>query len=207
MYLPKFMEWARRTHILAWIGQIWTVDLQPSLLSVTRSLLPQTYCSDPKDKIYGTLSFIADWRDLDQSILPVNYNLSTTEVFCRATKYVLNRSNNLVLVCSVPRRTNSTRTPQFPSWCPDYQQVDPTPETLMAAHATQDTFCSASGSDSNNFGGFDLRDPLSSLLVRGCCCEIVEEHSSIHGLPTSVDTESLLNLLLANVQHCEKSGM
>lgn len=207
MYLPRIMDWAKRTHTLLWIGQIWRVDPQPSLLSVTRSLLPQTACSDPKDKIYRTLSFIADWRDLDQSILPVDYTLSTIDVFCRGTKHVLRRSMNLDLVCSVPRRTSNTTTLGLPSWCPGYQQVNPTPETLMAAHATQDSFCCASGSDGNNFRDFALEIPLTSLLVQGCSGEIVKEHSPILTSPTSVDIESLLRLLLANVQYCGRAGM
>ena len=207
IYLPRIKDWMRRTHILAWIGQIWRVDPQPSLLSVTRSLLPQTTCFDPKDKIYGTLGFIADWRDLDQSILPVDYLLPTTDVFCRATKHVLSRSKNLDIVCSVPRRTDDTTTLRLPSWCPDYQQADPQPDTLMAAHATQDSFCTASGSDTNNFRDFALGVLLTSLLVRGCFCEILEEHSPMLASPASVDTKSLLKLLLANVQYCGRAGM
>ena len=79
-----------------------------------------TDCADARDKVYGTLGIATEWTIMQQRSVPIDYNLEVGEVFCAATKAVMQISRNLDLLTLIPARALTADSSALPSWCPDY---------------------------------------------------------------------------------------
>lgn len=143
--------------------------------------MPQTECSNPRDKIYGTLALASEWRRLDQDLLPVDYTNSVAEIYCQATKCVLNVSRKLDILTTLSQPENTYRSPHnLPSWCPDYSTSYPA-RTLRRGFATavfQD-FWRAAGDAV--FRPCQM-EPLQDLRVRGKLCDTIIADADLRSL-------------------------
>lgn len=152
-----------------------------SFSQVAGWLMPNTECSDPRDKIYGTLALASEWRELDRGLLPVDYTKSVAEIYLRATKCALNVSGKLDILTTLsqPESTYSS-VHDLPSWCPDYSTTCPA-LTLRRGFATAvfKDFWRASGA--SIFKPCSM-EPLQELSVRGKLCDTIVAEADLRDL-------------------------
>ena len=176
----EVLSWLLKIHPHHWISRAWALRKAPSFYTTSRWVLPYTMCSNPRDKIYGTLGFASDWRNLDEKQLPIDYTLSTTEIYCRATKYLLKKSRNLDLLTIVAVRPAAKPGYQLPSWCPDYNEMDSRPQTLMNNPGEVESLWSVSGK--SKFTPNATVAEFSTLNVRGRTCDVIQSEMSCHDI-------------------------
>jgi hypothetical protein len=95
-------------------------------------LLYQSYnlqCSNPRDKIYGTLGLVSDYWDED--LIP-NYTSSCQATYSAVTRLCMRRYNSLAILCLVrhPKCLDG-----LPSWVPDWTSQVPLGETCGFRYA------------------------------------------------------------------------
>jgi hypothetical protein len=118
--------------------------LQTELLIIYRKML----ATDPKDKIYGLLGFVMDFRGLQP-----DYSKSIKEIYCAATLRLMRGTADLSYLSQA-----CSSNPDLPSWVPDYSK--PCPWDMLAIvdragwAASSASFC------------FDM-DKDGHLMVRG----------------------------------------
>lgn len=84
-------------------------DVSPTDLFV---MYRKMLSSDPKDKIYGLLGFVADFRGMQP-----DYTNSVREIYCSATLLLMWRTNDLSYLNQA-----CPNDPELPSWVPDYSK-------------------------------------------------------------------------------------
>ncbi|KAK3644449.1 hypothetical protein LTR56_009701 [Elasticomyces elasticus] len=89
-------------------------------------------CSDPRDRVYGILgmtgtNLTSNWTPH----LTVDYHKAASEVFQDVVRYVMARDQNLdVLLLTDGAYGVLIAGEQLPSWCPNFESVQPTREWL-----------------------------------------------------------------------------
>ncbi|GAB7340237.1 hypothetical protein MBLNU457_6702t1 [Dothideomycetes sp. NU457] len=183
-----------------------------SLYTCYRHVLLLTGCSDPRDKIYATLGFVSEWQGLSQSPFPIDYKLSVSEVYCRATKSALSRTGNLDMLCSVRLRDPKALEYGLPSWCPDYDLTVPPgkalPDGIMTELGGVDTSFSATGQSIYSTSLNDKDVSHYRLEARGIRRDVVKAHTKDdHGF-TALDLMGhvqILEVLLEFAQRAEQN--
>jgi hypothetical protein len=117
---------------------------QTELLIIYRKML----ATDPKDKIYGLLGFVMDFRGLQP-----DYSKSIKDVYCSATLRLMRGTADLSYLSQA-----CSNNPDLPSWVPDYSK--PCPWEMLAV-VDRSGWAASSASVC-----FDM-DTDSQLLVRG----------------------------------------
>jgi hypothetical protein len=117
---------------------------QTELLIIYRKML----ATDPKDKIYGLLGFVMDFRGLQP-----DYNKSIKEIYCSATLRLMRGTADLSYLSQACSNNHD-----LPSWVPDYSK--PCPWEMLAI-VDRSGWAASSASVC-----FDM-DKDSQLLVRG----------------------------------------
>lgn len=79
-------------------------------------LMYHMQCFDARDKAFSLLGLLTGSH---RARIPVNYNLSTSEIFIQATYADIEASGSLDILCLVSKPCE-TGTPQLPSWCVDF---------------------------------------------------------------------------------------
>ncbi len=101
-----------------------------NLLRITRD----RDATDPRDKIYSLLAIVQLKND---PLLKINYDRPVEEVYTDATRYCIEREQDLRVLGSAawpfPTKTNKC-TPNLPSWVPDWQIH--TPEIIQLSLST-----------------------------------------------------------------------
>lgn len=165
----------------------------------SRHILPLTTCSDARDKIYATFGFAHEWQPMDRNSIPIDYTLTTDELFCRATKYLLATSQTLDMLPAAKNREPMKQDLGLPSWCPDYD-AGMVP-MLKGDPAESGYLWTASGSSSFTASQDDI--PLPLLRVYGMMCGAIETcmeaRSQLHQLSA---TSELLRWLLRIKNQC-----
>jgi hypothetical protein len=77
-----------------------------------------TFASEPKDHIYGLLGIVEDLSKAPT--IPIDYSLTTEEVFINATKHILVNDKNLCIFSRIQSEELEQPILALPSWCPDY---------------------------------------------------------------------------------------
>ncbi|KAI1366569.1 heterokaryon incompatibility protein-domain-containing protein [Xylaria arbuscula] len=78
-YMQRFAGWLAKAHPHQLILKASHRAAKASFFSMSYWQLSLTSCSDPRDKIYGSLGLAAEWEGLDEALLPVDYRLSVSE--------------------------------------------------------------------------------------------------------------------------------
>jgi hypothetical protein len=117
---------------------------QTELLIIYRKML----ATDPRDKIYGLLGFVMDFRGLQP-----DYTKSIKEIYCTATLRLMRGTADLSYLGQA-----CSNNPDLPSWVPDYSK--PCPWEMLAI-VDRSGWAASSASIC-----FDM-DKDSQLLVRG----------------------------------------
>ena len=199
-YERRLLSWLIAVHPHQWILRAWNEKKKASFYSMSHWQLPQTSCSDPRDRIYSTLGLAAEWENLDQRLLPVDYQLSVSEVFCRATKYVLMRTASLDMLSTVSMKKTTPKQYGLPSWCPDYSKVAATeaPNVLMDYPGNARTVWSASMSSHCTWSHQD--ELVSILSLQGIQCDKVETSCHFGSGQWPLTSPSTLEFLLQNIK-------
>lgn len=79
-----------------------------------------TFASEPKDHIYGLLGIVEDLYEARS--IPINYTLTTEQVFINATKHILVTDKNLCIFSRIQSERPEEPSLQLQSWCPDYSR-------------------------------------------------------------------------------------
>ena len=127
-YEPTIKSWIGRIHPYNYVARAW--HREPTFQTVFLNIIRHTQCSNPLDRIYGTLGIASEWQHLDQRLLPIDYEQSVKELYCRATKYLISKSSSLAILCSVKMSSPSAKKHDLPSWCPDYTDQYSGPNSL-----------------------------------------------------------------------------
>lgn len=77
--------------------------------------------TDPRDKVYATLGTL---HPRGQSEIVPDYSLSTREVYIKATRYLIRKTQNLGYWWSVCNRGSIKTVPNLPSWVPDWTATE-----------------------------------------------------------------------------------
>lgn len=130
-----------------------------------------TYCFDPRDKIYATISLAAELTSDDDANFGVDYSEAVTQTFIRASRRCLEVSQSLELLSITAHPKGESHAGlQLPSWCPNYSSNDyyhrrPHPLDLQPDHSRSPKIFQASR---NSLYLADDAAPKSPLLkVRG----------------------------------------
>jgi hypothetical protein len=101
-YRTNAMVWLETIHPSVWVDQPPPQDLLygilPSFASMFSSLSGQLQCSNPHNKIFGTMGIIAEFHDLDNSEFPINYNVDSKVTLMRVIKGVRYKRRNVNLL-------------------------------------------------------------------------------------------------------------
>jgi hypothetical protein len=192
-YDERVSSWLTQNHPYLWIGAHWQDKSNPPFYKLCRMLLYFTACADSRDKVYGTLGMAAEWTDLDQRLLPIDYTLTTPEIYCRATKYAMTRSKNLDLLTAVPARRDAAVKYELPSWCPDYNSKLLGPFPLMNHGGSSQSVFAASPR-----GNVIIRDDFGSyklLCLRGKQCDTIKRCENIEAFGSYDMFRKLLSAL------------
>ena len=192
-YDERVISWLAQNHPYLWIGPHWQDKSNPPFYKLCRMLLYCTTCADPRDKVYGTLGMAAEWTDLDQRLLPIDYTLTTSEIYCRATKYAMTRSKNLDLLTAVQGRRDEGVKYELPSWCPDYNSKLLGPYPLMNHGGSSQSVFAASPR-----GNIILRDDVGSyklLFLRGKQCDTIKRCETMEVFGSHDMFRQLLSIL------------
>ena len=150
----------------------------PSFYELSQAILPQTRCSDPRDKVYATLGIASEWQQRISMLLPIDYKHGTFEVFTRATKHAISLSKSLDLLSS--RAERSTRQKYcLPTWCPDYDEPKRYPQSLRYAiwsRIVVTRWCATMGSSVTRLVSLQ---PLHHLTLRGRYCGTIKSSGSL----------------------------
>ncbi|KAK5441439.1 hypothetical protein LTS15_011271 [Exophiala xenobiotica] len=78
------------------------------------------YATDPRDKIFALYHLADDVPP--QSFIP-DYAKTVTEVFSQFTRWIIDNTGSLRILCFADQVLPVTRQEQLPSWVPDYQNL------------------------------------------------------------------------------------
>lgn len=151
----------------------------PSFYDLSQAVLPQTRCSNPRDKVYATLGIALEWKRRDPILLPIDYKQDTSEVFTRATKHAISLSESLDLLSSRAERSTD-RQYRLPTWCPDYDEPRRYPQSLRSAIGSKllkPRWCASLHTKAMPLS--DLQ-PLHHLNLRGRCCGAIEDFGPLN---------------------------
>ncbi|KAF2652979.1 HET-domain-containing protein [Lophiostoma macrostomum CBS 122681] len=103
-----------RSHVMLEEGSLLAV------LLVCRGKL----ASDPRDKVYGILGILPE---VIQEEFPVDYSLSTKEVYTNVVDYLLCTTNRLDIICeAIHHPFHPVSASGLPSWVPDWSHIPKT---------------------------------------------------------------------------------
>lgn len=128
-------------------------EKEPDLLTLMTTFRAHR-CSDPRDKVYGMASMA---RDVRGRSFPVDYNLSTGQVYLQAAKWTIESTKKLNVLCC---RLGQDPALDLPSWVPDWtskryqNQLSPTTGYLATGYTSTDA---------------EFSQDLRILTVTGCC--------------------------------------
>lgn len=167
-------------HPYVWVRKSAWPQAYVSLYMAKVHLLPFTYCSDPRDKVYGTLGFVSEWQESDtgRQVLTIDYSLPVSELYCRATKHAIHKNMNLDMLSTVGYTIQQEVDHDLPSWCPEYDSSTTIPDPLMPEHGGSDTDFSAAGESHYRIPGSWNSTSHRKLKVKGCCIDVVRGNSS-----------------------------
>ncbi|KAJ3564874.1 hypothetical protein NPX13_g7695 [Xylaria arbuscula] len=173
-YMQRFAGWLAKAHPHQLVLKAWHRAAKASFFSMSYWQLSLTSCSDPRDKIYGSLGLAAEWEGLDEALLPVDYRLSVSEVFCRATKYVIMRTGSIEILAAAATRGEKRNPHGLPSWCPDYSHTVTArrPDSLIEYPGQPLTTWQASGS--SRCIRADRDELISMLTLQGLQCDQIQ---------------------------------
>jgi hypothetical protein len=89
---------------------------QPSLLPALLLHRDKT-CTDPRDKVYGTLGMLSAY---ERSEILVDYSLPVGQVFINVVDYLLSTTRRLDVIRSSIHLSDQNTTVKLPSWTPDW---------------------------------------------------------------------------------------
>jgi len=135
---------------LAAMKRAWASPLNDGLLyALIRSRSSQ--CQDPRDKVYSQLQLG------NASIFP-RYNSSIAEVYITATRYILDHTDNLLLLTCVEGE-DFQEIPGLPSWVPDWSVTK-----SLGLGVTGYSHFSAAGDRPRKFAVYGEADHLILLI-------------------------------------------
>lgn len=70
-------------------------------------------CADPRDFVYSLLGM----ADIETTDLPVDYNLPVSTLFVRATRHIIHKRRNFVVLATIE---DGAFLQDLPSWTPDW---------------------------------------------------------------------------------------
>jgi hypothetical protein len=134
-------------------------------------------CSDPKDKIYGILGILSP---REKSQFPVDYNISTRDVYINVVDYLLTTTRRLDVICAslhFPIYQSSIR---LPSWVPDWSQ---NPQVDPMGHRCR-SFCASATTDAK----FSFSGRRSKLQIAAIPIDTIFQCGTPLGPPISTDS-------------------
>lgn len=202
MYADTALQWLlQSSHAFYLLGYTFLEGNLPSFHDLSQAILPQTRCSNPRDKVYATLGIAAEWKRRDPMLLPIDYEQDTCEVFIRATKHAISLSQNLDLLSSRAERSTNHQY-RLPTWCPDYDEPRRYPQSLrcvIGSKLLEPQWCASLGTKARSLG--DLQ-PLRRLNLRGRCCGAIERFGPLNSFFNECSTIHMpLRVLLSLVEY------
>jgi hypothetical protein len=191
-YEPKIVKWLSEGHPYGMVMNCGGRQIQDSFYRLSGSVLRSTHFSDPRDQIYAILGFASELLELDTNTLPIDYTLSVREIYCRATRLIMQRSRSLAMLSRVGTRKASEH--ELPSWVPDYRDHDPRPANTITDRKANMYNGGFAASRSREYMPSLVDVKYDILELRGHPCDNVCSHQSLEGLTTSLS-------LVYNVMH------
>lgn len=115
-------------------------------------------CTEPRDRIYGILGVLSAE---ERSQFPVDYNISTIEVYTNVVDYILSTTGRLDVICASIHYPKHQMIDRLPSWVPDWSYY-PNLGPLVSQNSR---FC-ASGQTTAIFSFSRRRRELSISAIR-----------------------------------------
>jgi hypothetical protein len=112
-------------------------EKEPNLLMLLTTFRAHR-CSDPRDKVYGTVSMAKDVRD---RTFHVDYDLSIGQIYLQTARWIIESTKKLNVLCC---RLGQDPTFDLPSWVPDWtskryqNQLSPTAGYLATGYTSTD---------------------------------------------------------------------
>ena len=88
-------------------------------------------CTDPRDKVYGLLGFVADLKEKD---MVIDYKLPVRTVYANAAKMLITKYKSLSFLCQSMLHDHPS-SHDLPTWLPDWSDDE---EILELAHSKPD---------------------------------------------------------------------
>ena len=120
--------------------------------------------ADPRDKLYGILGILPESIRKE---FPVDYNLSTKEVYISVADYILNTTERLDVICESIHFPIHTSSANLPTWIPNWDYI-----TTVTAMGRSFNF-SAAGTSSAEF---ETLDRQRKLKISAIFLDTVSEH-------------------------------
>lgn len=181
---------------------------KPSFQLLSRAVLTQTRCLDPRDKIYATLSIAREWSGPESAHIPIDYEMSVGEVFARATKCYIGLSGTLDILSSRSERS-SPRDYVLPTWVPDYDETINRPDLLFPLSGTELGFLKPQwlASQDSVPPSLSCSQPFRQLHLRGRLCDTIESSAPLDSFFDDCTTmhEPLQILLTAIRGDCDST--
>lgn len=221
LHKPRITKWLLYGHPIIYINKAWEYlqnGKKPPYYNLCRSTLLFTGCTDPRDKIYATLGISAEF-EADKTgyrhTLSVDYSRSVQEVYCEATKHVLQYANNLRLLCLVFDKTvdhdsdhkfeTLQELPGLPSWCPDYSSGYRMPFLMM--ESLDDSLISWKASGQSQYHASAIVQEQDRIALSGVSLDTVCDAVVLQKWMTDLATfNSILRLLLSAARQTPPNG-
>ncbi len=200
-YYEKIESWVRGTHPHHSVLRSWYTTEKLSYFAMSYWQLSLTSCSDPRDKIYSTLGLAAEWQNLDESLIRVDYSLNVAEVFSRATKHIIMRTGSLDILSSatIPPENVSQKICGLPSWCPNYAVSGEYPQNVLLDYPDKDiaTWLASGGSKSKITGSDAI---ISQLSLQGIHIDTVEAACLFCSVAEPFNSPAVLRFIFEQMQ-------